>query len=229
MNNSKLSRVLPAEVGNPFKNFQINHVAKREEEIRRYLQILNRTRAKFDFVTDLAKAVAEHLTLIEEKDNPCSFTTLLRNSRYKALLMCFMTSRSGVDKMNVTDPTAQVVIQTFELEHVNLKQENDRLRLYIRHLEENQQNRISTAKPPGSNSSDADSSAKLILRQSNEMAMVCKSLWLLLEHFKDVVAVDSERGCLVDLTAPARKNVLIHADIAQPFFEWMRKNESIGK
>jgi hypothetical protein len=81
MNNSKLSRVLPAEVGNPFKNFQINHVAKREEEIRRYLQILNRTRAKFHFVTDLAKAVAEHLTLIEEKDNPCNFTTLLRNSR----------------------------------------------------------------------------------------------------------------------------------------------------
>lgn len=207
---------------NPFKGYQETIVAKREQLIVRYLTTLRKTRAKFEYVTDLAKAVAEQVELAEGK--PCSFTTLLRNKRYKALLLNFMVMRSGTDSLHVSEPAAQAVIHTVELELGNVKRDNDRLRAYIADLEAQ---RDKPPTPPPSPKPRPDSTDELP-RLSNEKALVCKALWLVLEHFKDLVSIDADRGCIIDLAASKRKNVIVEPEIARIFLDWVRTNSGIG-
>lgn len=208
---------------NPFKNYQTRIVTEREHIINRYLTSLRRTRAKFEFVTDLAKAVADQVRLAEGK--PCSFTTLLRNKRYKALLLNFMAMRSGTDAVQVTEPVAQAVIHTVELELGNVKRENDRLRAYIADLE----SRLEERSPSPTSPSRPLENVEDISRLSNEKALACKALWLVLEHFKELVSIDTDRGCIIDLAASQRKNVIVEPEIAQVFLDWVRENSLVGR
>lgn len=209
---------------NPFKGFQDKVVAEREQIVVRYLASLRKTRAKFEYVTDLAKAVAEQVELAEDK--PCSFTTLLRNKRYKALLLNFMAMRSGTDAIKVTEPAAQALIHTVELELGNVRRDNERLRGYIADLEGRLSGPVSP--PPHTQRPRPDSEDELS-RLSNERALACKALWLILEHFKDLVSIDSDRKCVIDLSASKRRNVIVAPEIAQVFFEWLRENSMVGK
>lgn len=208
---------------NPFKGYQDKVVAERERIVVRYLASLRKTRAKFEYVTDLAKAVAEQVGMAEGK--PCSFTTLLRNKRYKALLLNFIAMRSGTDAVQVSEPAAQALIHTVELELGNVKRDNERLRAYIADLESRlgEQPMLPTA-----SAQHSDSSAELS-RLSTERALACKALWLVLEHFKELVSIDSDRGCIIDLAATRRKNVIVEPEIAQVFLDWLRANSQVGK
>lgn len=208
---------------NPFKGYQDTVVAEREQLIVRYLASLRKTRAKFEYVTDLAKAVAEQVELAEGK--PCSFTTLLRNKRYKALLLNFMAMRSGTDAIQVSEPAAQALIHTIELELGNVKRDNDRLRAYIADLAARLDEQPMLPSLPTQRTDSADELPRL----SNEKAMACKALWLVLEHFKDLVSIDVERGCIIDLAASKRKNVIVEPEIAQVFLDWVRANSWVGK
>lgn len=207
---------------NPFKGYQDNVVAAREQIIVRYLSSLRKTRAKFDYVTDLAKAVAGQLELAEGK--PCSFTTLLRNRHYKALLLNFMAMRSGVGTVRVSEPAAQALIHTVQLELGNTKRDNDRLRTYIVDLEArlDQQPLLPTLskQPPDS----AEDSSRL----ASEKALACKALWLVLDHFKDLVSIDADRGCIIDLAASKCRNIIVEPETAQVFLHWLRVNSEVG-
>lgn len=208
---------------NPFKDYQDNVVAGREQIVVRYLASLRKTRAKFEYVTDLAKAVAEQVGLAEGK--PCSFTTLLRNKRYKALLLNFMAMRSGTDAVRVSEPAAQAVIHTVELELGNVKRDNDRLRAYIADLEVRLGEQSTVLPSAPMQHSDG---FRELLQLSNEKALACKALWLVIGHFKDLVSIDSDRGCIVDLSASQRKNVIVEPEIAQVFLDWLRANSKVG-
>lgn len=207
---------------NPFKDYQDKVVAGREQIVVRYLASLRKTRAKFEYVTDLAKAVAEQVGLAEGK--PCSFTTLLRNKRYKALLLNFMAMRSGTDAIRVSEPAAQAVIHTVELELGNVKRDNDRLRSYIADLEARQDEQPLLPSSPKRQPDSFDDLPRL----SNEKALVCKALWLVLEHFKDLVSIDTDRGCIIDLAASKRKNVIVEPEVARVFLDWVRANSMVG-
>jgi hypothetical protein len=207
---------------NPFKGYQDKVVEGREQIIARYLASLRRTRAKFEFVTDLAKAVAEQVGLAEGK--PCSFTTLLRNKRYKALLLNFMAMRSGTDIVQVSEPAAQALIHTVELELGNAKRDNERLRAYIADLEA----RVTEQPLLPSSPVQRPDSADELPRLSNDKALACKALWLILEHFKDLVSIDVDRGCIIDMAASKRKNVIVEPEIARVYLEWVRANSMIG-
>lgn len=188
----------------------------------RYLASLRRTRAKFEFVTDLAKAVAEQVGLAEGK--PCSFTTLLRNKRYKALLLNFMAMRSGTHIVQVSEPAAKALIHTVELELGNAKRDNERLRAYIADLEA----RVTEQPLLPSSPVQRPDSADELPRLSNDKALACKALWLILEHFKDLVSIDVDRGCIIDMAASKRKNVIVEPEIARVYLEWVRANSMVG-
>lgn len=210
---------------NPFKGYQDKVVAGREQIVVRYLASLRRTRAKFEYVTDLAKAVAEQIGLAEGK--PCSFTTLLRNKRYKAFLLSFMAMRSGTDAVRVSEPAAQALIHTVELELSNVKRDNERLRAYIAELEAKLPEHAPPPVLPSRTSATVDAADPI--RLSNEKALACKALWLVLNHFKDLVSLDTERGCIIDLAASKRRNVIVAAEIAEVYLDWLRTNSNVGR
>lgn len=227
MKKSKLTAAAKAKARpeNPFKGYQDKVVGEREQVVVRYLASLKKTRAKFEYVTDLAKAVAEQVGLTEGK--PCSFTTLLRNKRYKALLLNFMAMRFGTNAVQVSEPAAQAVIHTIELELGNTMRDNDRLRAYIAELEGRLcEKSASPSQPaPVKHSDGGDELARL----SNEKALACKALWLVLDHFKEVVSIDSERGCIIDLSASSKRtNVIVEPEISRVFLEWLRANLGVG-
>lgn len=207
---------------NPFSQYQDKVVAEREGIIVRYLGSLRKTRAKFEYITDLAKAVAEQVGMTEGV--PCSFTTLLRNKRYKVLLLNFMAMRSGTNAVRVTEPAAQAVIHTVELELGNVKRDNDRLRAYIADLEARQDEQPMLSSSPKQQPDSSDELPRL----SNEKALACKALWLVLEHFKDLVRIDTDHGCIIDLAASKRKNVIVEPEVARVFLEWVRANSMVG-
>ena len=209
---------------NPFSEYQDKVVTEREGIIVRYLGSLRKTRAKFEYITDLAKAVAEQVVMAENA--PCSFTTLLRNKRYKALLLNFMAMRSGTDTVQVSDPAAQALVHTVELELGNVKRDNERLRIYINELEAQLvEKQVAPLLPPVLHSDASEKLTKL----TNDKAFACKALWLVLEHFKDLVSIDVDRGCIIDRSASKRKSVIVEPETARVFLEWVQSNTSIGK
>ncbi len=213
---------------NPFAKYQTEKIAGREELITKYLGTLRRTRAKYQYVTDLAKGVAEQIELSEKK--PCSPSTLLRNKHYKALLLHFMASQSGTALLNsnsVTDNTAKHLLNTSELELGNFKRENERLHAYVTNLEKRLDNNDKLTTAPVAMSDDEVKRALDAL--NTKYALVCKSLWLVLDHFKDVLTADADGQRIIDLAAPRRKNVVVNADTAAPFFEWLLLTKGIGK
>lgn len=209
---------------NPFSEYQEQVVAEREVIIVRYLASLRKTRAKFVYITDLAKAVAEQVEMAEGA--PCSFTTLLRNKRYKALLLNFMAMRSGTDTVQVSEPAAQALIHTVELELGNAKRDNERLRVYINELEgQLVEKQAAPSLLPVQHSDSSENLRNL----TNEKALACKALWLVLEHFKDLMSIDADRGCIIDRSASKRKNVIVEPETARVFLEWVQANASIRK
>lgn len=218
---------------NPFAKYQVEKVASREGIVTRYFDTLRKTRAKFPYVTDLAKAVAEQITLAEKNTHPekrpCSASTLLRNKHYKALLLNFMASHPGTDSLNsrsVTDNTAKLLLNALELDVGNLKNENARLRSYVTSLEKRLDERNKLGVAP---SKDAVATHKLVDTLDTKYALVCKSLWLVIGHFNNVVTADTDGQRIIDLAASRRKNVIVDADTAAPFFEWLRVNKDIGQ
>ncbi len=208
---------------NPFKSYQQGIVNGREQIIARYLASLRKTRAKFEYVTDLAKAVAEQVAMAEAA--PCSFTTLLRNKRYKALLLNFQATRAGTKEVSVTEPAALARIHAAELDLGNVGRDNQRLRSYIADLE------AQLAHKPTLPSAITDSTdwSDRLLELSNEKAFACKALWIVLNHFKELASIDTERGCIIDLAASKRNNVIVNPETARVFLDWMRSNAGIGK
>lgn len=64
---------------------------RRERLIVQYLRQLQSSREGFEDVTGLADMVSKHISYQEQ--HLCNKATLLRNSRYKALLLAFIAAR----------------------------------------------------------------------------------------------------------------------------------------
>jgi hypothetical protein len=204
-----------------FKASQESAVFGRKRAIKDCLASLKKTRAKFEYPTDLAKAVASQLELTEKK--PCSYTTLLRNWTYKSLLLEYMLTTGSSVPSQVRDPVAQSRIYTLELDLSNATRDNERLRMYVTDLEER------GSRPPVlAPSNETPVEAQEVIHLSNERALACKALWLVLKHFEGLVSVDSGRGCIIDLASSQRNNVIVEREVAKVFLDWIAANSWIG-
>jgi len=215
-----------ASNNNPFKGYQEGKVTRRKAAIDSYLKVLRRTRAKYEYVTDLAKAVAEQLTLVEGKS--CDHSTILRNPSYKALLLNFMAGTPGLDVNGLPlSPVAEAKLHAISLDASNLKKENERLRAYIVDLEGKVDavKALPTFTPTTIVQGEAD---RYVLSLENSLAMSNKALWLVMERYKDLFEVDKENECIVDRAALRHKRVVVDAVTAAPYLAWLRKNANVG-
>lgn len=210
---------------NTFERFQQAQQERREHLMVEYLEQLKTSRVKFQHVTGLAEMVATHISYQEQK--PCNRATLLRNSRYKALLLTFMAAHLGggtksLKFKDVTDEKAKALVVTSQLEASNLRREVQRLKVYIAQLERQQSEQSATLPSPVD-----DVSAQQRVRDVQlKLTRTSQALFAVLRHFDKMVSVDMERKVVVDMSR-LRNNVLVDATLATPFVEWLRLNSGI--
>lgn len=213
---------------NRFEAFQILKQEGREVLILEFLAYLKTSRVRHQYVTDLAEMVAKHIT--ERESKPCNKATLLRNPRYKLILLSYMAENHAAGTKNlkaksIEDPKTQALVMTVQLQVSNLKRDNERLRTYVAHLEAQVPKNDD---PLGIIKNNAPNDHKLELEQAKiRFAHACQSLQLVIRHLNSVVSVNVYDKQIIDMTK-SRNNVIVDSEIATGFFEWLEANRSIG-
>lgn len=215
---------------NTFKGYQEAKQSRREDLIEAYLQALKLMRQEFKHITQLAEMVALHITHVEKADSPdrrCSASTLLRNKRYKALLLSYMAEQmtGGVKRVRgqKIDPSAmEMVLVQAELEILNLKNENQRLKLaYTAQLED--QVAHQERQRPALESQDMRKVDATMADLQFKYAQTCKAMLRLLERLHNYVSVDQEEKSIVDLSIKrGAKRAIVGPEEAGPFCEWLK-------
>ena len=212
-----------------FEGYQQAKQEGREKLIIQYLEQLATSRVKFKHVTGLADMVAIHITQSEHR--PCNKATLLRNDRYKALLLSFMAAHLGAGTKSLRfrdlgDDKSKAQVVTAQLEAANLRRDVERLKGYVTHLEGNKD-------APRIKGSEKDRVSELAnmqqsLRETHlKHTRTCQALLALLNHFSQTVSVDVQQQRIVDLSR-LRNNVIVDSSKAAPFFEWLAANKGVG-
>lgn len=220
---------MPAKKGtNRFEAFQIIKQEGREVLILEFLAYLKTSRVRHQYVTELAEMVAKHIT--EREGRPCNKATLLRNPRYKSMLLSYMAENLAAGTKNlkaksIDDPKTQALVMTVQLEASNLKRDNERLRAYVAHLEAHV---AKTDSQIGMITNNAPNGRELELEQAQiRFVRACQSLQLVIRHLNSVVSVDVSAKQIIDMTK-SRNNVIVDSEIAAGFFEWLEANRGIG-
>lgn len=214
---------------NTFEGYQQAKQEGREKLIVQYLEQLATSRVKFKHVTGLAEMVAIHLAQSEQR--PCNKATLLRNNRYKALLLTFMARHLGAGTKSlrfkdIGDDKSKSLVATAQLEAANLRREVDRLKRYLSHLDEKRD----APRRDGAQDRTATETDKLqeSLREAQlKHTRTCQALFSLMNHFARTVSADVEQQRILDLSR-LRNNVIVDSTMAEPFFEWLAANKGIG-
>ncbi|MGA4275684.1 hypothetical protein ACI2VH_02380 [Ralstonia nicotianae] len=214
-----------AKQRNTFEGYQQAKQERREQLIQQYLEQLRTSRVKFAHVTGLAEMVAAHIG--HQEQQPCNKSTLLRNKRYKALLLTFMAAHLGTGAKTlrlsaVTDDKAKALVTTAQLETANLKREVERLKAYIAFLEKS-----SNGNTPALTQRQLEAEETHTKQSLHETQLkytrTCQALLTVLRHLDRTISADPDRQQIIDLSR-LRNNVVVDAQIAGAFFEWLRAN-----
>jgi hypothetical protein len=209
-----------------FEAFQEAKQVRRESFIRDYLEMLAASRVRFKYVTDLSQMVALHIA--ERESGRCNKSTLLRNKRYKALLLNYMVHRlpggtKNVEARGISEEKAKALLVTAQLDVANFRREAERLRAHISLLERGATN-VKILPPKDQIESDLDGR----LHSTHlKYTRTCQALYALLKHMESKGFSFIEDHCMVDKSR-MRNNILVDSDIAAPFFEWLGSNRDLG-
>ncbi len=217
-------------IKNTFRNYQEEKQSAREKIIVNHLSYLKTTRVRFKYITDLADILAREITIRE--GTSCNKATLLRNIRYKALLLNFMASQIGkgvktIDRNAIVDDKAKALLLSAELEAGNSKHEIARLKAYIRSLESKlpEADQLTTLFDVQHNSNAIQTVEAESIRL--RFTLTCMALLAILNHYADLVKVDTQVQQIIDPSLRSN-NVVVDERTAAPFFEWLRSQEGIG-
>ena len=215
----------PKKPVNTFEAYQQERQDVRVLHIEAYLKAAKNSRASFKYVTDLAEMVATHLTQVEGKK--CNRSTLLRNPKYKALLLSYMAGDvvagvKNVKSKKAESPQAQALAIHSELRISNLERENERLKAYVSDLK----SQVSQSEPPRI-SSDKGSSDATKKAAENEVSFIktCQVLLRVLESSDGLLSVDFETERLLDASRRV-DNIIADKQLAAPFIAWLRANKT---
>jgi hypothetical protein len=212
---------------NPFEPWQDANQYRRIDLLRDYLKNIKTRRMSFKYITDLAEEAAKHIALKEGA--PCNRATLLRNPKYKGLLLAHMTEQvsvgtTAIQRENIKDPAAKALLDTADLTIENLKRENERLKNYIGSLANNEAQGQNLPKVSGPNVS-AKATTDLTADRLRFLS-TCEALRIVLQKFGGILELDLERQRVVD-RSEIPQQVLIDSKIGGPFFEWLSKSSNI--
>ncbi len=208
---------------------------RREQYIEAYLLVARQSRQKYDYVTDLARAVSNHISVSEKRegisDAECSPSTLLRNNRYKALLLSYLADSVGpglrntnkrVAKLNPSDASTTLLSQ---LETSNLRLENQRLKYHIADLE----SAISAKGDISAAATKESSEINIAVEFANmefKYVSTCQVVMALLSKLQDVLTVDVEKKRILDATIRRGDNIIVDERLAEPFFDWLNRHSA---
>lgn len=208
---------------NPFAPWQQAKQESRETLIRECLAELAKKRTRYDYITDLAEEVASYISQMEGKG--CDRATVLRNKRYRAPLLSFMTksTEQGADAINrkrLADPKAGALVLAAEIGAENLRREVARLKAYISDLEASKEN----SEPQKQNRPKTGDALADIQRRHT---LTCQALLAVLKHFDGLLRSDEDAKRVMDASTRPHK-VVVDENLATPFFDWMQLNRDVG-
>lgn len=211
---------------NTFLVYQEAKQRDRELLVRAFLNASRKSRVRYDYVTDLAKMVAAHIA--ETQLTECHYATLLRNKRYKSLLLSYMAEAPiGVRRLECSDvdeaSASKSALTLLKLEASNLQQENSRLKAHIFALESDQA-AVSVNKLEERKGDDAAVMELELFRE--KYIRTCQALQVLLDNLADIFALDPEEMKILDRSN--RGKTVVDSLLAKPFFEWRAKHLSKG-
>lgn len=224
--------------GNRFLSYQNKTQARRIELMTAFLTVSQKSRAKYDYVTDLAKAAAIYISDREKRNDSskpgCNPATLLRNPKYKALLIGYLAdnlSAKGkslkVRQLEAPQAKASVLLQ--EIEASNLKRENIRLKAHVEELKKKLDAMPSLAYTAQSGDKAASENAAHIAKNNDleyKYITTCQALRLLLNRESLGLVADTENMWILDGSL-RRNNVIVSERHASPFFEWFKGVQGI--
>jgi hypothetical protein len=213
---------------NTFETFQLEKQQRRETLIAEFLAYLKTSRVQTPYVTDLAEVVSNHISAQEGK--PCNKATLLRNPRYKSMLLSYMAATlakgtKDLKSKDIKDPKAQALVISTQIESGNLKRDNERLRAYVAILESKISDLGANVEPENrvvmsANSAEIESTHIKYVR-------ICQALHAVIVHMQPTLSVDISSRRILDMSK-LRNNVVVDSDIAGGFFDWLEANKGIG-
>lgn len=211
---------------NTFEPYQHQKQAAREALVREYLAFLKQSRVQVRYVTDLAGLVANYIA--QSQASPCSPTTMLRNTRYKSLLLNYMVASTSpgtqsLGARDIADPKSRALVAVSELEASNLRRDNERLKVHLASLMKGDPSDEDEAR-----CRDARDASAVEELQNLRMSFVktCQCLLRLIDHMKALVSIDTDRRRVVDLSR-LTNNVIVDSIHAAPFVEWYLENRQI--
>jgi hypothetical protein len=206
-----------------FSDWQESSVSEREGIVKAFLAFLTQTRVRTAHLTDLAVLVAAHVAQVQ--DAPCSTSTLLRNIRYKSLLLTHMAERKtgGVNGKSISggDHATQAIVLKSELQTGNAERELDRLKIYVDSLER-QLDELKSTRVCGAQLTLADAGRSPQGTTDMELRFVrtCQALSMLLAHLGILISLDPTKRQILD-SSKRRNNVIVDANLAAAFFDWI--------
>ena len=218
---------------NTFENFQEEKQKRREDYIVAFLDSLKSSRVKFPHVTALAEMVAKHIAQIE--NGPCNKATLLRNNRYKVLLLTFIACQLAGGTKNIharyiTDDKAKALLASAQLHANNYRRENERLKTHVAALMGNDAagHPVGLLAPRALTSSNTVGTDLSIQLQDTHMKYVrtCQALHAVLKHMSGMLESIPAKHQIVDLSRRVN-SIIVDESFAMPYFEWLENNQGI--
>jgi len=200
---------------NRFLDFQEKKQVEREVLITRYLEILRENKIHFRYITDVATSVAKHLT--EKQNKPCSKTSILRNPRYKAILIPFFASQD-LSKISQQIQNNSSVLELSsvrsELTILNMKREIARLKKHIEQSHTETKDCVSNQEDNVNNNRIRD--------LENDFVNVCHIALSLIKNFDTLIYLELDSNQILDRSEMVNR-VICGAPRAIPFFNWLRQ------
>ncbi|NUX98834.1 hypothetical protein [Paraburkholderia youngii] len=211
---------------NTFEAYQENKQSNREKLITEFLKHLKQSRAKYPHVTALASAVSGHIALSQGR--PCDQATILRNKRYRMLLVSHLATQAGREVAYASlqsDAEKDAALVSAQLESANLRRDNSRLRTYVASLECAAQQPVASAERDGK---QGGAGSRLAAEQLQiDLAKTCQALHTLLRYSERLIHFDSEKKEIVD-RSKLRGNVIVEQRLLGPFISWLKVDHDIA-